>query len=92
VEYVRLGNTGMKGSRLCLGCMSFGQRTERWAWALDEDDSRPLIKKALEVGINFFDTANAYSENGMSEVVVGKALKDFASRDEVVIATKVYAL
>jgi aryl-alcohol dehydrogenase-like predicted oxidoreductase len=69
--------------------MSFGQRTEHWPWALDEEDSRPLIKRALELGINFFDTANAYSD-GMSEVVVGRALKDFASRNEVVIATKVY--
>ena len=77
-------------SRICLGCMSFGQRTESWPWALDEEDSRPFIKKALEMGINFFDTANAYSENGMSEVVVGRALRDFAARDDVVIATKVF--
>lgn len=80
----------MKVSRICLGCMSFGQRTESWPWALDEEDSRPFIKKALEMGINFFDTANAYSENGMSEVVVGRALRDFAARDDVVIATKVF--
>ena len=77
-------------SRICLGCMSFGQRTESWPWALDEEDSRPFIKKALEMGINFFYTANAYSENGMSEVVVGRALRDFAARDDVVIATKVF--
>jgi aryl-alcohol dehydrogenase-like predicted oxidoreductase len=67
--------------------MSFGQWTEHWPWALDEEDSRPLIKRALELGINFFDTANAYSD-GTSEVVVGRALRDFASRDEVVRAGK----
>lgn len=90
MEYNRLGSTGMKVSRICLGCMSYGQRTESWPWALDEEDSRPFIQKALELGINFFDTANAYSENGMSEVVVGRALRDFAARDDVVIATKVF--
>lgn len=79
----------MKVSRICLGCMSFGQRTERWPWALDEADSRPLIQHALELGINFFDTADAYSD-GMSEQVVGRALNDFASRDELVIATKLF--
>jgi aryl-alcohol dehydrogenase-like predicted oxidoreductase len=68
--------------------MSFGQRTERWAWVLDEEESRPYIQRALEAGINFFDTADVYS-NGMSEVVLGNALRDFATRDEVVIATKV---
>jgi aryl-alcohol dehydrogenase-like predicted oxidoreductase len=68
--------------------MSFGQRSERWAWVLDEEQSRPFIKSALEAEINFFDTADVYS-NGMSEVVVGNALRDFAKRDEVVIATKV---
>ena len=90
MEYGRLGSTGMKVSRICLGCMSFGQRTDSWPWALDEEDSRPFIKKALEMGINFFDTANAYSENGMSEVVVGRALWDYTTRDDVVIATKVF--
>jgi len=68
--------------------MSFGQKSERWAWVLDEEQSRPFIKSALEAGVNFFDTADVYS-NGMSEVVVGNALRDFAKRDEVVIATKV---
>jgi aryl-alcohol dehydrogenase-like predicted oxidoreductase len=68
--------------------MSFGQRTEHWAWVLDEEESRPYIQRALESGINFFDTADIYS-NGMSEVVLGNALRDFATRDEVVIATKV---
>src|SRR5512139_237967 len=91
MEYVRLGSTGMKVSRLCLGCMSYGGPSERWPWALDEETSRPFIKRALELGINFFDTANVYS-NGRSEEIVGKALRDFAaSRDEVVIATKVYS-
>src|SRR5213083_825146 len=89
MEYVRFGSTGMKVSRICLGCMSYGGPTERWPWALDEAQSRPFIKRALELGINFFDTANVYSD-GRSEEIVGKALRDFASRDEVVLATKVY--
>jgi aryl-alcohol dehydrogenase-like predicted oxidoreductase len=89
MEYVRFGSTGLKVSRICLGCMSYGGPTERWPWALDEENSRPFIQRALELGINFFDIANVYS-NGMSETVVGKALRDFASRDEVVITTKVY--
>jgi 1-deoxyxylulose-5-phosphate synthase len=88
MEYVRFGSTGMKVSRICLGCMSYGRVTEQWKWALDEEQSRPFIKKALELGINFFDTADIYSR-GASEEVVGKALRDFASRDELVIATKV---
>ncbi len=90
MEYVRFGSTGMKVSRICLGCMSYGGPTERWPWALDEETSRPFIQRALESGINFFDTANVYS-NGRSEEILGKALRDFASRDEVVIATKVYS-
>ena len=89
MEYVRFGSTGLKVSRICLGCMSYGKPTERWPWALDEEQSRPFIKRALELGINFFDIADVYS-NGASEEVVGKALRDFASRDEVVITTKVY--
>src|SRR5205809_836631 len=89
MEYVRFGSTGLKVSRICLGCMSYGGPTERWPWALDEAQSRPFIQRALELGINFFDTANVYS-NGASEEIVGKALRDFASRDEVVLATKVY--
>jgi aryl-alcohol dehydrogenase-like predicted oxidoreductase len=88
MEYIRFGSTGLKVSRICLGCMSYGGPSERWQWALDEQHSRPFIKHALEVGINFFDTADVYSL-GMSETVLGRALKDFASRDEVVIATKV---
>jgi 1-deoxyxylulose-5-phosphate synthase len=89
MEYIRFGSTGLKVSRICLGCMSYGKPTERWPWALDEEQSRPFIKRALELGINFFDIADVYS-NGASEEVVGKALRDFASRDEVVITTKVY--
>ncbi len=89
MEYVRFGNTGMKVSRLCLGTMTYGRPTDRWKWALNEEESRPFIKKALELGINFFDTADMYSI-GASEEVVGTALKDFARRDEVVIATKVF--
>ena len=88
MEYIRFGSTGMKVSRICLGCMSYGGPTERWQWALDEEHSRPFIKRSLELGINFFDTADVYSL-GMSESVLGRALHDFAKRDEVVIATKV---
>jgi aryl-alcohol dehydrogenase-like predicted oxidoreductase len=88
MDYVRLGQTGLKVSRLCLGCMTYG--TSKWRpWVLDEEASRPFIKRALEHGINFFDTADIYSI-GASEEVVGRALKDYAKRDEVVIATKVY--
>jgi aryl-alcohol dehydrogenase-like predicted oxidoreductase len=88
MDYVRFGSTGLKVSRICLGCMSYGGPTERWQWALDEEHSRPFIKRSLELGINFFDTADVYSF-GMSETVLGRALKDFAQRDKVVIATKV---
>jgi 1-deoxyxylulose-5-phosphate synthase len=89
MEYTRLGNTGMKVSRLCLGTMTYGRPTERWQWALNEEQSRPFIKKALELGINFFDTADVYSF-GASEEVLGSALKEFTRRHEVVIATKVF--
>ncbi|MBB3110988.1 aryl-alcohol dehydrogenase-like predicted oxidoreductase [Paenibacillus phyllosphaerae] len=90
MEYVKLGNTGLDVSRICLGCMSFGD-VNRWThpWLLDEENSRPIIKRALELGINFFDTANIYS-TGASEEITGRALKDYANRDEVVIATKVF--
>jgi aryl-alcohol dehydrogenase (NADP+) len=88
MDYVNLGKTGLKVSRLCLGCMTYG--TSKWRdWVLNEDDARPFFKRALEAGINFFDTADVYSL-GVSEEVTGRALKDFAKRDEVVIATKVY--
>jgi 1-deoxyxylulose-5-phosphate synthase len=89
MQYIRFGATGFKVSRICLGCMTYGRPNERWPWALDEEQSRPFIKRALELGINFFDTANVYS-NGASEEVLGRALRDFASRDAVVIATKVH--
>ncbi|QJD96338.1 aldo/keto reductase [Mucilaginibacter robiniae] len=89
MEFVRFGNTGMTVSRICLGTMTYGTPTERWPWALNEEQSRPFIQKALELGINFFDTADVYTA-GASEEVVGRALKDFAKRDEVVLATKVY--
>lgn len=90
MEYTRLGTTGMQVSRICLGCMGFGDAT-RWVhkWVLNEENSRPIIKKALELGINFFDTANVYSI-GVSEEILGRALHDFAQRDEVVIATKIH--
>lgn len=90
MDYVNLGNTGLKVSRLCLGCMSYGV-PERGThpWSLNEEQSRPFIKRALELGINFFDTANVYSD-GTSEEIVGRALRDFARRDDIVIATKVH--
>src|SRR5438552_6049997 len=90
MEYTKLGRTGLDVSRICLGCMSYGGgNLGNHAWVLGEEESRPFIKKALEAGINFFDTADVYSV-GRSEEIVGKALKDFAqSRDRVVIATKV---
>lgn len=88
MQYVNLGTTGLKVSRICLGMMTYG--TPQWReWVLDEAASRPFIQKALEAGINFFDTANIYSI-GVSEEVTGRALRDFARRDEVVVATKVY--
>lgn len=88
MDHVGLGSTLLKVSRLCLGTMTYG--TPQWRpWVLDEAASRPFIKRALEHGINFFDTANMYSR-GVSEEVLGRALKDFAKRDEVVIATKVF--
>jgi aryl-alcohol dehydrogenase (NADP+) len=90
MDYVRLGNTGLEVSRICLGCMSFGVPDRGGhPWSMDEETSRPFIKRALELGINFFDTANVYSD-GTSEEIVGRALRDFATRDDVVIATKVH--
>src|SRR5271157_5568145 len=90
MEYTKLGRTGLDVSRICLGCMSYGGgNLGNHAWSLGEEESRPFIKKALEAGINFFDTANRYSL-GNSEEILGRAIKDFARRDEVVIATKVY--
>ena len=90
MDYIKLGRSGLDVSRLCLGCMSFGV-PERGAhpWTLDEEQGRPRHRRALELGINFFDTANAYSD-GTSEEITGRALRDFAKRDEVVVATKVF--
>ncbi len=88
MEYANLGRTGLKVSRICLGMMTYG--TPAWRdWILSEEDSRPFVRRAIEAGINFFDTADMYS-NGASEEVTGRALRDFAKRHEVVIATKVY--
>ncbi|MEQ4532481.1 MAG: aldo/keto reductase [Mixta sp.] len=90
MKTIRLGTTDLQVSRLCLGCMTFGEPDRgTHAWTLPEESSRPLIKQALEAGINFFDTANSYSD-GSSEEIVGRALRDYARRDEVVVATKVY--
>lgn len=90
MKAIPLGQTDLQVSRLCLGCMTYGDPTRgNHAWTLPEESSRPLIKQALEAGINFFDTANSYSD-GSSEEIVGRALKDFARRDQVVVATKVY--
>lgn len=90
MEYVKLGNTGMDVSRVCLGCMSFGDPGS-WIhqWVLKEEESREIIKRALDLGINFFDTANVYSL-GKSEEILGRALKDYGNREEIVIATKVH--
>ena len=95
MDYVNLGNTGLRVSRICLGCMSYGKVKEtpwpgmlNWPWTLNEEDSRPFIKRAMELGIDFFDTANVYSI-GDSEAVLGRAIRDFARRDELVLATKV---
>ncbi|UEM07883.1 aldo/keto reductase (plasmid) [Skermanella rosea] len=90
MEYVNLGRTGLKVSRLCLGCMTYGEPDRgTHPWTLGEEQSRPFLQRAVELGINFFDTANVYSA-GSSEEIVGRALRDFAKRDEVVIATKVH--
>ena len=90
MKYNQLGTTDLNVSRLCLGCMTFGEPDRgKHAWTLPEESSRPIIQRALEGGINFFDTANSYSD-GSSEEIVGRALRDFARRDEVVVATKVY--
>lgn len=91
MEYVNLGTSGLKVSRLCLGCMSYGDTTKGWHgdWVLGEDESRPFIREAVEAGINFFDTANMYSK-GASEEVVGRLLPEFTHRDEIVVATKAF--
>lgn len=90
MKYVNLGKSGLKVSRLCLGCMSYGDPARgNHAWVLNEAESRPFIKKALDAGINFFDTANMYSL-GASEEILGKALREYGVRDQVVVATKLF--
>jgi 1-deoxyxylulose-5-phosphate synthase len=90
MDYIKLGTTGLDVSPICIGCMSFGDPGRgNHSWTLPEDQSRPLIKQALDAGINFFDTANVYSA-GSSEEIVGRALAEFAHRDEIVLATKVH--
>ncbi|RRQ75970.1 alcohol dehydrogenase [Streptomyces griseofuscus] len=90
MQYVKLGSTGLDVSRVCLGCMTYGvPERGKHEWTLEEEAARPLIRQALEAGINFFDTANVYSD-GTSEEIVGRALKDFAHRDDIVLATKVH--
>lgn len=90
MQYIKLGNTGVDVSRICLGCMGFGDAAfGHHSWVLNEEQTRPVIKRALELGINFFDTANVYA-GGTSEAFVGRALKDFARREEIVLATKVH--
>src|SRR5947209_13878337 len=88
MDYVNLGSAGIRVSRLCLGCMTYGSK--RWReWVLEEEESKPFIRRALELGINFFDTADVYSE-GVSEEILGRALKEFGPpRDRLVVATKV---
>lgn len=89
MQYVKLGNTGLDVSRICIGCMSFGEPDRGYPeWSLPEEESRKIIKYALDLGINFFDTANIYSD-GSSEEILGRAIKDFAKREEVVLASKV---
>jgi 1-deoxyxylulose-5-phosphate synthase len=90
MKYVRLGKTGLKVSQLCLGCMSYGvPERGNHAWTMGEEESRPFLKRALEAGINFWDTANVYSD-GTSEEIVGRAIRDFGRREELVLATKVH--
>jgi aryl-alcohol dehydrogenase (NADP+) len=90
MKYTKLGSTGLDVSRICLGCMSYGiPERGTHPWTLDEDESRPFLRRAVEEGINFFDTANVYSD-GTSEEIVGRALNEMARREEVVIATKVH--
>src|SRR5512140_626049 len=97
MEYVRFGNTGMKVSRICLGCMSYGApatgepKGGRHAWTLNEEQSQPFLRQALDAGINFFDTANVYS-SGASEEVLGRFLKGSVRREAVVVATKVHGV
>src|SRR5262249_61729916 len=88
MDYGRLGKPALKFSRLCLGAMTYGSKQWR-DWVLDEEESRPFLQRAIEHGINFIDTADMYSD-GASEEIVGRAIRDFAARDAIVLATKVY--
>jgi aryl-alcohol dehydrogenase-like predicted oxidoreductase len=91
MKFTRLGNSGLSVSQLCLGCMTYGDKTKGWHgdWLLDEEESRPFFRSALEAGINFFDTANGYA-GGTSEEITGNLLKEMAQRDEIVVATKAF--
>ncbi|MBB3594283.1 aryl-alcohol dehydrogenase-like predicted oxidoreductase [Rhizobium sp. BK529] len=90
MEYVKFGKTGLEVSKICLGCMTYGDPNRgNHAWSLPEEESRALLKQAIDLGINFLDTANTYS-NGSSEEIVGRAIKDFAKREDIVLATKVF--
>ena len=90
MEYVTLGKSDLKVSKICLGCMSFGEKTKTWPWTLDQEQTDAMIKKALNLGINFFDTANCYA-NGTSEVFIGNSFKKFVKdRKDIIVATKVY--
>lgn len=89
MEYVKVGDTDIRVSKLCVGCMSFGKAGTMHDWTLDEKQSEKLVNKALELGINFFDTANCYSL-GTSEEYLGRAIRKYAKREEVVLASKVY--
>ncbi|HEV7123577.1 MAG TPA: aldo/keto reductase [Rhodanobacter sp.] len=90
MDYVKLGTSGLDVSRICLGCMTYGAPDRgTHTWTLDEQASRPILRKALDLGINFLDTANVYS-GGSSEEIVGRVLKEFGRRDRIVLATKVF--
>lgn len=89
MQYTKLGTTGMDVSRICLGCMGFGDKQPGQVWWIGEDEAFPIVKRAIELGINFFDTANVY-QAGRSEEILGKALKKYGTRDEIVLATKVW--
>src|ERR1700712_3629683 len=91
MKYTNLGQSGLKVSRICVGCMSFGDRRGRYPWCVEEAEALPIIKAAWDAGINFYDTANGYS-NGVSEQILGKAIKQYnLPRDNLVIATKLWA-
>jgi len=88
MEYKKLGNSDLNVSRICMGCMGFGDaKTGQHSWTVDEETTRSIVKRGLELGVNFFDTAIAY-QAGTSEMYLGRALKDFAKREDVVVATK----